>query len=129
MRPIKDTVAKTVEQAKSILASGFDAIKLKVGRQGLEDLPYVRAVRELIGPTIALKIDSNQGWDYPTAVANINAMAGFNLEYTEQPIEAWNHEGLARLRAKVNLPICADQSVFDHRDALKLVKMEAVDLF
>lgn len=124
---IKDTVAETVEQAKSIIASGFDAIKLKVGRQGLADIPYVRAVRELIGPAISLKIDSNQGWDYPTAVANINAMADFNLEYTEQPIEAWNYEGLARLRTKVNLPICADESVFDHRDALKLVKMEAVD--
>jgi len=124
---IKDTVAETVAQAKSILEAGFDAIKLKVGRPGLEDVPYVRAVRELVGPDVSLKMDSNQGWDYPTAVANIHAMADLNLQYAEQPIEAWNHEGLARLRTKVNLPICADESVFDHRDALKLVKMEAVD--
>jgi len=124
---IKDTVEETVAQAKSIMEEGFDAIKLKVGRPGLEDVPYVKAVRELAGPEMSLKIDSNQAWDYPTAVANINAMADFNLEYSEQPIDAWDHEGLARLRSKVNLPICADESVFDHRDALKLVKLEAVD--
>ena len=124
---IKDTVAETVAQAKSIIEAGFDAIKLKVGRPALEDLPHVRAVRELVGPEMSLKIDSNQGWDYPTAVANINAMADLNLQYAEQSIESWNHEGLARLRAKVNLPICADESMFDHRDAQKLVKMEAVD--
>ena len=124
---IKDTVEETVTQAKSIVEEGFDAIKLKVGRSGLDDLPHVRAVREVVGPELSLKIDSNQGWDYPTAVANINAMSAFNLEYSEQPIAAWNHEGLARLRSKVDLPICADESVFDHRDALKLVKMEAVD--
>ncbi|MDG2448102.1 MAG: dipeptide epimerase [Saprospiraceae bacterium] len=124
---IKDTVEETVAQTKDIIASGFDAIKLKVGRPELEDVPYVRAVREVIGPEISLKIDSNQGWDYPTAVANINAMQDFNLQYSEQPIAAWDYEGLARLRAKVNLPICGDESVFDHKDAMKLAKMEAVD--
>ena len=124
---IKDTIEETVAQAKDIVASGFDAIKLKVGRPGLEDVAYVKAVREEIGPDISLKIDSNQGWDYPTAVANINAMEEFNLEYSEQPIAAWDYEGLSRLRNKVTLPICADESVFDHRDALKLVKMDAVD--
>ena len=124
---IKDTVEETVAQAKSIMEAGFDAIKLKVGRPGLEDVPHVRAVRELIGPDMSLKMDSNQGWDYPTAVANINAMEDLNLQYAEQPIAVWDYEGLARLRTKVNLPICADESVFDHRDALKLAKMEAVD--
>lgn len=124
---IKDTVEETVAQAKTIMEEGFDAIKLKVGRPGLEDVPYVRAVRELVGPGVALKMDSNQAWDYPTAVANINAMADLDLEYSEQPIAAWDYAGLARLRGKVNLPICADESVFDHRDALKLVEMEAVD--
>jgi L-alanine-DL-glutamate epimerase-like enolase superfamily enzyme len=124
---IKDTVEETVAQAKSIIEAGFNAIKLKVGRPGLEDVPHVKAVRELIGPNMALKMDSNQGWDYPTAVANINAMEELNLQYAEQPIAVWDYEGLARLRKKVNLPICADESVFDHRDALKLVKMGAVD--
>ena len=124
---IKDTVSETLAQAKSIMEAGFNAIKLKVGRPGLEDVPHVRAVRELVGPDMSLKMDSNQGWDYPTAFANINEMADLNLQYAEQPIEAWNHEGLASLRTKVNLPICADESVFDHNDALKLVKMEAVD--
>jgi len=124
---IKDTVEETLAQAKSIIEAGFDAIKLKVGRPGLEDVPHVRAVRQLVGPDVSLKVDSNQGWDYPTAVANIHEMADLNLQYAEQPIEAWNHIGLARLRTKVNLPICADESVFDHRDALKLVKIESVD--
>ena len=92
---IKDSVEETVAQAKSIMEEGFDAIKLKVGRPDLEDVPYVRAIRELVGPEVALKMDSNQAWDYPTAVANINAMADLDLEYSEQPIAAWDHTGLA----------------------------------
>ena len=124
---VQDTVEATVSQANKILTAGFDAIKLKVGRSGLEDVPHVTAVRELAGPDVAIKIDSNQGWSYQEALANIEAMAPLNLQYSEQPIAAWDTENLRRLRQKVNLPICADESVFDHRDALKLVNAGAVD--
>lgn len=123
----QDTVEQTVALAQSILDRGFDAIKLKVGRPGLEDVAHVRAVRELAGPDIAIKMDSNQGWDYPTAVANIQAMADLKLQYSEQPLPVWDYQNLARLRAKVDLPICADESVFTDKDALKLINQGAAD--
>ena len=124
---MQDSVEQTLALAQSILDRGFDAIKMKVGRPGLEDVAHVAAVRELAGPNIAIKIDSNQGWDYPTAVANIEAMIPLNLQYSEQPLAVWDFDNLARLRNKVSLPICADESVFDDKDALKLIKAGAAD--
>ena len=124
---MQQTVDQTLEQAKAILAAGFNAIKMKVGRPNLEDLPHVKAVRELAGPDIAIKLDSNQGWDYPTAVATINAMKTLNIQYTEQPLPVWDIDNLARLRDNIDIPVCADESVFDHYDALKLIKHNAVD--
>ena len=124
---MQDTVEQTVAQAQAILDSGFDAIKMKVGRPVLADVAHVAAVRQLAGPGIAIKVDSNQGWDYPTAVANIRAMEGLNLQYSEQPLAVWDIDNLARLREKVDLPICADESVFDDKDALKLIKAGAAD--
>ena len=124
---LQDTVEETVSRAQQILDAGFDAIKLKVGRPGLADVAHVAAVRQLAGPGIAIKVDSNQGWDYPTAVANIRAMEGLNLQYSEQPLAVWDIDNLARLRSKVDLPICADESVFDDKDALRLVRAGAAD--
>ena len=124
---LQDTVEQTVAQAQAILDQGFDAIKMKTGRSGLADVDHVSAVRALAGPDIAIKIDSNQGWDYPTAVANIQAMMPLNLQYSEQPLAVWDYDNLARLRDKVELPVCADESVFDHHDALKLIKQGAAD--
>ncbi|WP_417466189.1 mandelate racemase/muconate lactonizing enzyme family protein [Kordiimonas sp.] len=121
------TVEETVAQAQAIVDAGFDAIKMKVGRPGLADVAHVKAVRELVGPDIAIKIDSNQGWDYPTAVANIKAMEPLGLQYSEQPLKAWDHDGFVRLREKVDLPICADESVFTDKDALKLMRAGAAD--
>lgn len=124
---LQESVDNTLTKAEQILAAGFNAIKLKTGRPGLEDVAHVAAVRKHAGPDISIKIDSNQGWSYQEAIANIQAMAPLNLQYSEQPIAAWDFENLRRLRNKVALPICADESVFDHRDAFKLTSIGAVD--
>jgi L-alanine-DL-glutamate epimerase-like enolase superfamily enzyme len=124
---MQDSVAQTLERVEECVDMGFDEIKLKVGRPGLADVEHVAAVRKLVGPEIAIKVDSNQGWDYPAAVANLRAMEPLGLQYSEQPLAAWNYEDLRRLRDKVAIPICADESVFNDRDALKLVSMGAVD--
>jgi len=124
---LQSTVSQTLERLREGVAQGFNEVKLKVGRPGLADVEHIAAVREQAGPEMAIKIDSNQGWDYPTAVANLRAMEPYGLLYSEQPIAAWDYENLRRLREKVITPICADESVFDDKDALKLVSMGAVD--
>lgn len=124
---LKASVEETASEAETLLAQGFDAIKLKVGRPGLEDVAHVKALRDCVGPDRLIKIDANQGWDFPTAVANIQAMAPFNLQYAEQPLPAWDYANHKRLRETVTLPLCADESVFDDKDALKLVSTGAVD--
>jgi len=124
---MQETVAKTLEMLEECMAMGFDEVKMKVGRPGLADVEHVAAVRKQVGPDVAIKVDSNQGWDYPTAVANLRAMEPYRLEYSEQPLAVWDYENLRRLRDKVDTPICADESVFNDKDALKLVSMGAVD--
>jgi len=124
---LQTTVDATLDRLRKGMAEGFVEVKLKVGRPGLTDVEHIAAARELAGSAIHIKIDSNQGWDYPTAVANLRAMEPCSLQYSEQPIAAWDLDNLRRLRDKVGIPICADESVFDDRDALKLVASGAVD--
>lgn len=124
---MQENVAKTLERLDECMAMGFSDVKIKVGRPGLVDVEHVAAVRERVGQDTAIKVDSNQGWDYPTAVANLRAMEPYKLQYSEQPLPAWDYKNLRRLRNKIDTPICADESVFDDKDALKLVSMGAVD--
>ncbi len=126
---LQDSVEETVARAQEILDDGFTEMKLKVGRPRLEDIAHVQAVRELVGRDMAIKIDANQGWSYAEAIAALDAMEEFNLHYVEQPLAAWDTANLRRLRDHVRLPICADESVFNHRDAYQLATSEAVDYF
>jgi L-alanine-DL-glutamate epimerase-like enolase superfamily enzyme len=124
---MQTSVALTLERLAEVQAQGFNEVKLKVGRPGLADVEHIAAARKKVGQDMSIKIDSNQGWDYPTAVANLRAMEPYGVAYAEQPIAAWDYDNLRRLRDKVDTPICADESVFDDKDALKLVSMGAVD--
>lgn len=124
---LQDTVDETLAIVDEGFANGFDAVKLKVGRPGLEDVEFVTAVRNHCGPDTLLKIDSNQGWDYETALANLDAMKTLDLQYSEQPVRADDYASLKRLRENCAIPICADESVFDDNDAAELISTESAD--
>ena len=115
------------KMAQKFLDQGFNEIKMKTGRPGNTDNLHVKAVRELIGEDVHLKIDSNQGWDLAESLKNARLMEPLNLMYFEQPMPVWNLEDMVRLREKINIPVCADESVFNEHDAFKICKLGAAD--
>jgi L-alanine-DL-glutamate epimerase-like enolase superfamily enzyme len=109
--------------------AGFDAIKLKLGGGLPLDVERVRAVRQAVGPDIALRVDANQAWDPATAVQVLRQIAPFGIQYCEQPIAASLWTQLPELRRQSPIPIMADEALFDHFDALRLAQLGACDLF
>jgi O-succinylbenzoate synthase len=107
--------------------TGYPAIKVKVGRRDPgDDVELVAAVRDAVGPAVALRVDSNGAWDFETAEAMIGRLARFDLELVEQPVA--NLDDLARLRRRVDVPVAADESVRSVGDARCLATLEAADL-
>jgi L-alanine-DL-glutamate epimerase-like enolase superfamily enzyme len=112
--------AKMAERALELKRSGVSAIKVKLGTSADEDVERINRIREAIGDELPLRVDANQGWDFPTAVTVLRRLESAGIEYCEQPIAHWNYDGFRRLRERVSIPIMADESVFDHHDAFKL---------
>lgn len=115
--------------AVAIKGRGAEAIKVKLGKVPDEDIRRIRAIREAIGEGLPLRVDANQGWDYVSAVRVLKAIEKYDVQYCEQPVKYWDFENLARVRANSPIPICADESLFTHIDALQLVRQQAVDYF
>jgi len=115
-----DEPEKMAEQALKLKGSGVPAIKVKLGTTADEDVRRIETIREAIGPELPLRIDANQGWDFPTAVNVLRRLESSGIEYCEQPIAHWDYDNFRRLRTRVSTPIMADESVFDHHDAFRL---------
>jgi L-alanine-DL-glutamate epimerase-like enolase superfamily enzyme len=107
-------------QAAELARSGVPTIKVKLGTTVAEDVQRIRSIRAAIGDELPLRVDANQGWDFPTAVGVLTRLSSSGIEYCEQPIAHWDHDNLRRLRERVSIPIMADESVFDHHDAFTL---------
>jgi L-alanine-DL-glutamate epimerase-like enolase superfamily enzyme len=118
---------KMAETAVNYVEKGVKTIKIKLGKKGVEDVERVRLIREAVGPSIHLRIDANQGWDYDTAVTTLNALEPYNVEFCEQPIHHDYDYLLPALRQQSPIKIMADESVFNHFDAIRLIESESCD--
>ncbi|HEY8733750.1 MAG TPA: dipeptide epimerase [Puia sp.] len=106
---------------------GVRIIKIKLGKDGATDLLRVRMIRTAVGDSIQLRIDANQGWDFDTAKETLLKMAECNIEFCEQPLRQWNDHLLPSLRKLSPIKIMADESVFNHHDAQRLILAGACD--
>jgi L-alanine-DL-glutamate epimerase-like enolase superfamily enzyme len=122
-----DTPEQMAQTAISFVEKGVKTIKVKLGKKGAEDVRRIQLIRDAVGESIALRIDANQGWDYDTAVKALNAIAPFNVEFCEQPIHHHFDHLLPALRKESPIPIMADESVFNHFDAIRLIESGACD--
>ncbi|MEM3666020.1 MAG: dipeptide epimerase [Candidatus Bathyarchaeia archaeon] len=116
------------KDARAIVQRGFKTIKVKIGIDVEEDVERVRMIREAVGDDVTIRVDANQGYDAKTAIKVIRELEPYDIQLVEQPVPAWDIEGLAMVRHAVNIPIMADESVHTPRDALQIIKKEAADM-
>jgi L-alanine-DL-glutamate epimerase-like enolase superfamily enzyme len=112
------------------VGDGFATLKLKVGTDAKGDVARVARVREEVGPDVTIRLDANQGWTAREAIRAIRAMedAGAGIELVEQPVAAWDLEGLAAVTAAVDTPVMADESCFGIRDLSAVIRHRAAGL-
>lgn len=110
------------------VAQGFRAMKVKVGIEPEGDVARVRAVRAAIGPAVRLGVDANGGWSVRDAIRAIRRMeAECGILFAEQPVPAGEIAGMAAVRARVSVPVMADESVYTPQDAMAVVRAGAAD--
>jgi o-succinylbenzoate synthase len=106
--------------------AGFPCVKVKVVRADPGgDLGLVSAVRDAVGPSVALRVDANGAWDEDTAEWMLTRLAPFGLELAEQPVAGI--ESMSRLRRRVDVPLAADECVRSIEDARRLHRLSAAD--
>ena len=91
---------RLVSNAKSAVANGFHALKLKVGWEDPErDIRRANLLREAVGPDVHLMIDANQQWTVPAAIEQshrLRQIDPFWIEEPTHPDDVIGHQRIAR---------------------------------
>jgi L-alanine-DL-glutamate epimerase-like enolase superfamily enzyme len=130
-RPIKcnatigaDDPAVAASDAANWAADGFSSFKLKAGT-GDEDILRVAATREAVGSRARVRIDANGAWSVEQASEMLARLAEFDLELVEQPVSSL--DAMAELKAKLGIPVIADESVSNAFEAEQAASIGACD--
>jgi L-alanine-DL-glutamate epimerase-like enolase superfamily enzyme len=122
------TLDELTEQVSRWVAAGHTRVKIKVGQPSLdEDLERVAVVRRIIGPGRLLMVDANQLWDLPTARRAARALSAFDIFWLEEPLPAEDFQAYAALRAAIDIPVAAGESLYSEAQFRDVLLAGAVD--
>lgn len=119
---------ETVERALFRVGQGFRSLKLKGGRDVLLDTERVIRVREAVGKGVELRFDANQGFTVEEAVSFVHGVRKANLVLIEQPTPRGEPDLLARVTRDVAIPVMADESLMNLRDAFRIARKDLADM-
>jgi len=121
-------VAETVEAARQRVAHGHRALKIKGGKDVEEDVERILRVRETVGAGIELRFDANQGYTVEDSLRFVRETRDAVLELIEQPTPSGEPGLLGHVTSNVPLPVMADESLMNLRDAFRLAREGLVDM-
>jgi L-alanine-DL-glutamate epimerase-like enolase superfamily enzyme len=123
------SIDELVRQARSFMEQGFRAMKLRLGMPNpADDIARVRAVREAIGPDVALMADANQGLTEAQAIRLGRGLEEFGLAWFEEPLPAWDVEGLARVSAALDTPIASGETEYTRYGFRRMLELRSADI-
>ncbi|HXA25280.1 MAG TPA: muconate cycloisomerase family protein [Acetobacteraceae bacterium] len=122
--------AQEIEEAeKKIAARLHNTFKVKIGAQTPEaDMTRLRRLANALQGRATLIVDANQAWDETTALRCLPILGEIGVKLVEQPLPAWNVQGMARLRVRSTVPLMADECVFSTHDMLDVARAGAADV-
>jgi L-alanine-DL-glutamate epimerase-like enolase superfamily enzyme len=122
-------VDELVAEARSFVAAGFRAMKMRLGRPRLEeDVERVAAVRQAIGTDIVLMADANQGLTVDHAIRLGRRLEEFNLAWFEEPVPAYDLAGSARVAAALDTPIASGETEYARYGFRDMIQARAADV-
>jgi len=120
-----ETAENMATSAAKFVAQGFQIIKVKLGKKPDDDIKRIEAIRQAIPASVDIRIDANQGWTFEEAKWALNQLARYNISFCEQPMRTYDDEWLPELCRQSPIAIMADESVYTHHDAGRIIRNKA----
>ena len=123
-----DPLKYLAEEAAGYVGEGFTAVKLKVGFGIEEDAAVTRAVREAIGPKVALMVDANHAFDAVAAIRLGRMIEPYDIGWFEEPVPPEDLAGYRAVKAALSIPIAGGECEFTRYGFREQLVSRAVDI-
>lgn len=126
---LSDSVDAIVEEAQHFVATGFRAMKIRIGSsERATDVARVRAVRDAVGSDVDLYVDANQGLTPKDAIRLGRQLEEFNLVWFEEPVAYTDLAGHVMVRTALDTPIASGETEYTRFGMQQYLDAGAVDV-
>lgn len=123
-----DPLGYITDEVAGYVREGFSAVKLKIGFDVSDDLALIGAVRETVGPEIALMLDANHGYDAIEAIALGRAAARLDIDWFEEPVVPDDLDSYCEVRRGQPIPVAGGECEFTRWGFREVLKRRAIDI-
>jgi len=103
---------RLLENITEYLDEGFNAVKIKVGKDRLEeDVDRVRSVRELVGDDITFMVDANYSMSVDKAIRAAREFGRFDIAWFEEPTVPDDFDGYGRIADATSVPLAMGENL------------------
>jgi L-alanine-DL-glutamate epimerase-like enolase superfamily enzyme len=115
---------------------GFDAFKIRVGAECGRDRDewpgrteaIVPAIRQALGPEVALLADGNSGFTPARAIAVGHLLEAEGFEHFEEPCRYWKLEETAEVTRALKIDVAGGEQDWDLENWRRMIALRAVDI-
>jgi mandelate racemase len=124
-----DGAAGSARTAEGWARRGFTGVKAKIGYPDVgEDIAVIRAIRDAVGPAVAIMVDYNQSLTPADAIARLRILDGEGLAWVEEPTLAHDFDGHAQVAQAIATPIQCGENWWGPPDVAHAIRARASDL-
>ena len=118
--------ATLAEEAQMHVASGYRALKLRVGDTPDRDISRVQAVRAVLGNDIKIMVDANTGYALDDVRRVMPAFEEANVAWLEEPFPALDYRDYKIAATLGRVPLAAGENHFTRFEFTRMIEDGAV---
>lgn len=121
-----DAPEALAEEAKALLARGYRAVKQRIGDTPERDLARLRALREVLGPEIALLSDANSLYTPRDVRRMMPHLYDLDIRWLEEPFMPQEARRYVDAASYATVPLAAGENLFTRQEFAALIATGAV---
>jgi L-alanine-DL-glutamate epimerase-like enolase superfamily enzyme len=118
------------ESARVHVAQGFQAVKLRLGKEVTADAEAqrVRAVRQAVGTDIRILVDATESWERAQATRTGRRLQEEGIAWLEDPVHHRDLVGLSHLAGLLEIPVAGGEHLYELTAFKDVLQAGAVDV-
>ena len=117
-----------IKQCQDGINKGYDVFYLKIGKDEVLEEEMVKVVRETIGPTKKIRLDTNMSWNIPQAKKLINKWhEKYSIDFFEAPVQIEPLTQMQELKSSISSSLCVNEGLWKENEFIDIINSRCGD--